>query len=131
MWAMGSPVSYPTDSFPGDSRSPEEVPPHSCSRRSEILIVKVMPRNQLLRTEESLLGLEEGMGSALPFHWSWKLGEWLSSILYVQGVPECNLIYIFPVYVSCFMRQFSHPFISPTKLGVLIPILLPKDESRI
>ena len=61
VWAMGSPVSYPTDSFPGDSRSPEEAPPHPCSSRSETLIVKVMPRNQLLRTAESLLGLEEGV----------------------------------------------------------------------
>lgn len=71
------------------------------------------------------------MGSALPFWWSWKLGEYHASILYMQGVPARNPIYIFPVSISCFMRQFSHAFIPPTKLGVLIPILLTKNESRI
>lgn len=52
VWAMGSPVSHPTDSFLGDSMGPEEAPPQPCPSRSEILMAEVMPRSQLLRTEQ-------------------------------------------------------------------------------
>lgn len=94
-------------------------------------MAKVMPRNQLPRTGQSVLGLDEGAGPALPRLVGLGAGEWCSSVLCVQGAPASNFICIFPVSISCFMRQFSHAFISPIKLGVLIPLLLTKNESRI
>lgn len=130
VWAVGSPVSYPADSFPGDSRGPEGAPPQPCPSNLKSSWLRSRPGTSFL-----------GQGSR---YWGWTrgrdlltrlvglgAGEWCSSVLCVQGAPARNFICIFPVSISCFMRQFSHAFISPIKLGVLIPLLLTKNESRI